>query len=113
MIGRGVRIGGVVRCRRIDLRHWGGHQFPGARDVGLAAILGKLDFDFVFIDGEHRPFADLPRLLSGLSVGQKAVGYPPQARGGIAPFPDSDGSRGCATGVFGFAALTLLTWCSG
>jgi hypothetical protein len=44
----------------------------------LQPILGKLDFDFVFIDGEHRPFADLPRLLSGLSVGQKAVGYPQQ-----------------------------------
>ena len=41
MIGRGVRIGCVVRCRRIDLRHWGGHQLPGARDVGLAAGAGQ------------------------------------------------------------------------
>src|SRR5580704_60480 len=37
MIGRGVPIGRVARCRRIDLRHWGGHQLLGARDVGLAA----------------------------------------------------------------------------
>jgi len=41
IIGRGVRIGCVVRCRRIDLRYWGGHQFPGARDVGLAAGPGQ------------------------------------------------------------------------
>jgi len=41
MIGRGVRIGCVVRCRRIDLWYWGGHQFPGARDVGLAAGAGQ------------------------------------------------------------------------
>ena len=40
MIGRGVWIGGVVHCRRINIRHWGGHQFPGARDVGLAAGAG-------------------------------------------------------------------------
>ena len=33
MIGNGVGIGCVVRCRRIDLRYWDGHQFPGARDV--------------------------------------------------------------------------------
>jgi hypothetical protein len=26
----------VVRRRRIDRRHWGGHQFPGARDIGFA-----------------------------------------------------------------------------
>ena len=37
MIGRGARIGGVVHCRRINLRHWRGDQLPGARDVGLAA----------------------------------------------------------------------------
>ena len=37
IIGRGVRIGCVMRCRRIDLRYWGGHQLPGARDVGLTA----------------------------------------------------------------------------
>jgi len=36
MIGRGVRIGGVVHCRRIDLCHWSSHQLPGAGDVGLA-----------------------------------------------------------------------------
>ena len=41
MIGRGVRIGGVVHCRRIHLRHWSGHQLPGARDVGLAAGAGQ------------------------------------------------------------------------
>src|SRR5215475_3781143 len=41
MIGRGVRIGGVVHCRRINLRHWSGHQLPGARDVGLAAGAGE------------------------------------------------------------------------
>src|SRR5215813_2152071 len=37
MIDGGVRIGGVVHCRRINLRHWSSHQLPGARDVGLAA----------------------------------------------------------------------------
>ena len=37
MIGNGVGIDRVVRCRRLDLRYWGGHQFPGAHDVGLAA----------------------------------------------------------------------------
>ena len=37
MIGRGVPIGGVVHCRRINLCHWSSHQLPGARDVGLAA----------------------------------------------------------------------------
>jgi hypothetical protein len=31
MIGRGVRIGGVVRCRRIDLRHWTRHQLHSSR----------------------------------------------------------------------------------
>ena len=41
IIGRGVRIGGVVRCWLIDLRYWGGHQLPGARDVGLAAGAGQ------------------------------------------------------------------------
>jgi hypothetical protein len=41
MIGNGVGIGCVVRCRRIDLRYWDGHQFPGARDVGLAAGAGQ------------------------------------------------------------------------
>jgi len=41
MIGRGVRIGGVVHCRRIDRRHWSGHQLSGARDVGLAAGAGQ------------------------------------------------------------------------
>src|SRR5215468_6124953 len=41
MIGRGVRIGGVVHCRRINLRHWSSHQLPGARDVGLAAGAGQ------------------------------------------------------------------------
>src|SRR5262244_2809192 len=37
MIGGGVRIGGVVHCRWINLRQWSSHQLPGARDVGLAA----------------------------------------------------------------------------
>jgi hypothetical protein len=41
MIGRGARIGGVVHCRRIDLRHWSGDQLPGARNVGLAAGAGQ------------------------------------------------------------------------
>jgi hypothetical protein len=41
MIGRGAWIGGVVHCRRFDLRHWSGHQLPGARDVGLAAGTGE------------------------------------------------------------------------
>src|SRR6516164_4781774 len=36
MIGRGAWIGGVVHCRRFDLRRWSGHQLPGARNVGLA-----------------------------------------------------------------------------
>jgi len=35
MIGRGVRIGGVVYYRRLNLCHWSSHQLPGARDVGL------------------------------------------------------------------------------
>jgi hypothetical protein len=29
MIGRGVRIGGLVRFRWIDPRHWNGNQLPG------------------------------------------------------------------------------------
>src|SRR6516164_4384034 len=37
MIGGGVRIGGDVHCRLINLRRWSSHQLPGARDVGLAA----------------------------------------------------------------------------
>jgi hypothetical protein len=41
MIGRGVGIGCVVCCRWLDRRHWGGHQIPGARDVGLAARAGE------------------------------------------------------------------------
>jgi hypothetical protein len=41
MIGRGLWVGGVVRCRRINLRHWSGHQLPGASDVGLAAGTGQ------------------------------------------------------------------------
>ena len=41
MIGRGVRIGRVVCCQRLDLRHWGGHQLPGTRNVGLAAGTGE------------------------------------------------------------------------
>jgi hypothetical protein len=32
MIDGGVRIGGVVHCRRINLRHWSSHQLPGARE---------------------------------------------------------------------------------
>jgi hypothetical protein len=41
MIGRGARIGCVVRCWRIDLRHWGGDQVLGARDIGFAAGAGQ------------------------------------------------------------------------
>src|SRR5262244_3879707 len=41
MIGRGVRIGGVVHCRRTKLRHWSSHQLPGVRNVGLAAGAGQ------------------------------------------------------------------------
>ena len=41
MIGDAVRIGGVVVCRWLDRRHWGGDQLPGARDVGLAAGAGQ------------------------------------------------------------------------
>src|SRR5256885_12782913 len=41
MIGGGVRIGGVVRCRRLDLRDWGADKLLGARDVGLAAGAGQ------------------------------------------------------------------------
>ena len=41
MIGRGVRIGGVVYCQRLDLHHWSSHQRPSARDVGLAAGAGQ------------------------------------------------------------------------
>ena len=41
MIGNGVGIDRVVRGRRLDLRYWGGHQFLGARDVGLAAGAGQ------------------------------------------------------------------------
>src|SRR6516162_4081538 len=41
MIGRSVRIGGVVHCRRIDLWHWPGHQLLGACNVGLAAGTGQ------------------------------------------------------------------------
>src|SRR4029077_681949 len=38
MIGRGgIDVRGVVRRRRIDRRHWGGHQLLGVRAVGLAA----------------------------------------------------------------------------
>ena len=41
MIGRGVRIGCIVCCRRIDLRYWGGHQLPGVRNVGFASGTGQ------------------------------------------------------------------------
>jgi hypothetical protein len=41
IIGRGVWIGCVVRCRRIDLRYRGGHQFPGARDTAPARCGGN------------------------------------------------------------------------
>ena len=41
MIGRDLRIGGVVHCRRINLGHWSGHQLLGARDVGFAAGAGQ------------------------------------------------------------------------
>src|ERR1700758_3226496 len=41
MIGRGVRIGGDVHCRWINLCHWSSHPLPGARDVGLAAGAGQ------------------------------------------------------------------------
>ena len=41
MIGRGVRIDCVTRCRRIDLGYWGGHQLLGSRNVGLAAGAGQ------------------------------------------------------------------------
>src|SRR5271169_3823000 len=36
MIGGGVRTGCVLCYRRL-VRHWGGHQLPGACDVGPAA----------------------------------------------------------------------------
>jgi hypothetical protein len=41
MIGNGVGIDRVMRCRRLDLGYRGGDQFPGARDVGLAAGAGQ------------------------------------------------------------------------
>jgi len=42
MIGRGgIDIRCIVCCRRIDLRHWGGHQVLGARDIGFAAGAGQ------------------------------------------------------------------------
>src|ERR1700674_6142268 len=37
MIAGGVWTGCVLCCRRLDLRHWGGHQRPGACDVDRAA----------------------------------------------------------------------------
>jgi hypothetical protein len=37
MIGRGVRIGGIVRRQGLDRRHRGGDQLLGTSDVGLAA----------------------------------------------------------------------------
>jgi hypothetical protein len=40
MIGDEIWIGCVLCCRRLDVRHWSGHQLPGARDVGLGG-LGK------------------------------------------------------------------------
>jgi hypothetical protein len=41
MIGHGVGIDCVVHCRRIDCRHWDGHQLLGTRNVGLAAGAGQ------------------------------------------------------------------------
>jgi hypothetical protein len=41
MIGHGVGIDCVVRCRRIDCRHRDGHQLLGARNVRLAAGAGQ------------------------------------------------------------------------
>src|SRR6516225_11032585 len=41
IIGRGVRIGCVVRGRRVDLRYCGGHQLFGARDIGFAGGSGE------------------------------------------------------------------------
>ena len=41
VIGRGVWIDRIVRCRRIDRRHWGGHQLVGSRNIGLAAGAGQ------------------------------------------------------------------------
>ena len=40
MIGDEIRIGCVLCCRRLDGRHWGGHQLLGACDIGLAAGTG-------------------------------------------------------------------------
>ena len=41
MIGRGGRIGCVVCCWWLDLRHWGADKLLGARDVGFAAGAGQ------------------------------------------------------------------------
>jgi len=41
MIGDGVGIDRVVRCRRLDLRYWGGDQFPGARELVLQLALAS------------------------------------------------------------------------
>ena len=41
MIGRGLRIGRVLHCRLLDLRHWYGDQVLCAGDVGLAASAGQ------------------------------------------------------------------------
>jgi hypothetical protein len=41
MIGGEVRIGCVVRCRRINRRQRGGDQLLGADDIGLAAGAGQ------------------------------------------------------------------------
>jgi hypothetical protein len=41
MIGCGLRIGGVVRCRWIDCWHWGGHSAAWRAQVGFAAGAGE------------------------------------------------------------------------
>src|SRR6516165_9372272 len=40
MIGGEIRIGCVLCCRRLDVRHWGGHQLLGGCDETLLVERG-------------------------------------------------------------------------
>jgi hypothetical protein len=61
--------------------------------------------------GRRCPDADLPLAVIRTQRRAESGRLSATVRGGVAPFRDPDGSRGCATGVFGFPALTPLQTC--
>ena len=100
MIGRGVRIGCVVRCWRIDLRHWGGHQVLGAR-VGLGPVILPFERHARAVEGDEPAVGNSDAVSVAGQVGEHSAGSAKRPFGIDDPFELSQ------CGNVGFEACRL------